>query len=585
MPLFRSWCGLALCLVVSSSAWAQLPSAYDLRSVATPLGNVAWVSDIQDQGTAEDCWTFASALAMDSSLLMQGVLPTSSAAPAPMVSSWHLSVANGNPNQIIPGQAFGNNSNWGGFEYMALGYVTRGSGLWNIPGTWNAATHVTTLGGGPVSNAANPLNPFPSSISNYSGNDNDFTPNPLTPLLPPTDQPTAWRATKVSILDQGFPSNVALPTPTGTESIGGTSYNTYSYTLGAADPQVQAVKAAILANGAVTTSMNADYNDFVSVQNPQGSAVPYTVNYVNNRTATGYADHEVAIIGWNDNYTITSGGNTTTGAWLVQNSWGTTYWNGTNEDRNDGTFWAAYDDAVIGRSGVASFQMASMDNYTQTVLQNELGPMSYSGNFEVIGGVGLDFVGMPTGMASLNASSVRSILTPAETMRLGALGLATQIANVEVNASIYQWNAGTQTVGSLLTSATFSNDSVGFFLGELSNPLILNGGQSYAVELAYTQGGNPILGAAPVTVGGSGINGYLSVNAGLSYCLNPTTGQWEDLNSLSFKSYSGSGPDANGGILFLKGYGTVPEPTSVVLVGMAAVALCGHHLLRRRQAA
>ena len=164
MPLFRSWCGLALCLVVSSSAWAQLPSAYDLRSVATPLGNVAWVSDIQDQGTAEDCWTFASALAMDSSLLMQGVLPTSSAAPAPMVSSWHLSVANGNPNQIIPGQAFGNNSNWGGFEYMALGYVTRGSGIWNIPGTWNAATHVTTLGGGPVSNAANPLNVFPSSF-------------------------------------------------------------------------------------------------------------------------------------------------------------------------------------------------------------------------------------------------------------------------------------------------------------------------------------------------------------------------------------------------------------------------------------
>jgi C1A family cysteine protease len=585
MPLFRFCFALALGLSLVSSANAQLPSAYDLRSVATPLGNVAWVSDIQDQGTAEDCWTFASALAMDSSLLMQGVLPTGSTAPAPMVSSWHLSVANGNPNQIIPGQAFNSNSNWGGFEYMALGYVTRGSGLWTIPGNDNPATHVTTLGGGPVSNAANPANVFPSVISNYDGNDNDFVPNPLTPLLPPTNQPTAWRATKVSILDQGFSTNVALPTPTGTESIGGSSYHTYSYTLGAADPQVQAVKEAILANGAVTTSMNAQYSAFVSVQNPTGSLVPYSVNYVNPKTATGYSDHEVAIIGWNDNYTITSGGNTTTGAWLVQNSWGTNYWNGTNADPNDGTFWAAYDDAVIGRSGVASFQMASMDKYTQTVLQNELGPMEYAGNFEVIGGVGYNFVGSPTGMAPIEASSVRSILTPTTNTRLGALGLATQIANVEVNASIYEWNPGTQTLGSLLTSATFTNDSIGFFLGELPESLILNGGQSYAVQLAYSQGGSPILGAAPMTIGGSGINGYLTVNSGLSYCLNPTTGQWEDLDSLSFTAFSGSGPNAKGGILFLKGYGTVPEPTSLALVGMAAAALCGRQLLRRRRTA
>ncbi|MFN8856159.1 MAG: PEP-CTERM sorting domain-containing protein [Planctomycetaceae bacterium] len=38
-------------------------------------------------------------------------------------------------------------------------------------------------------------------------------------------------------------------------------------------------------------------------------------------------------------------------------------------------------------------------------------------------------------------------------------------------------------------------------------------------------------------------------------------------------------------MLFLKGYGTVPEPTSLALVGMAAAALCGRQLLRRPRTA
>ena len=52
-----------------SLAAQPLPSGYDLRSVAVDGGIQAWVSAIQNHGTAEDCWTFAPATAMDSNLL------------------------------------------------------------------------------------------------------------------------------------------------------------------------------------------------------------------------------------------------------------------------------------------------------------------------------------------------------------------------------------------------------------------------------------------------------------------------------------------------------------------------------------
>lgn len=578
----------ALPSLVGGPGLAQLPVAYDLRGVATAGGTVAWVSAVQNQGTAEDCWTFASATAMDSNLLMRGYLPTGSNAPQPEVSSWHLSTANGNPNQLDAALAFGNASNWGtSGEYPVLGYVTRGAGEWAIPSAPNPLTHVATFGGGPVSNNASvtPSNSFPASIADWDLNrpDSEFTPNPITSLLPPVNQPTAWRVTKMSILDQGFSNNVGLPAVSGTIAIGGTQYQTYSFTQGAADPQVQAVKQAILAGGAVTTFVNADYRAFSTLAPGASNSPTVNVQYVNPQIATGYSDHSVTIIGWDDTQPIASASGSTTGGWIVQNSWGTDGM-GDAAGTTFGTFWASYDDAVIGRSGVASFELTPMSGWSQTVLQNELGPMESSSDFDVIGGAAYDqtgWIGSATGMAPIDASSVMSILTPAGDGWLGGLGLATQIGGVSVDVSIYEWDAALQSFGTLLATSTFANDSIGFFLGTLPAALFLEGGQSYAVQLDYEQGGAPVTGAAPVTIGGSGINGWLDgVTAGLSYYLDG--GSWIDLNTLDFTS--SSGPDAHGGILFLKGYlSTVPEIDPAGMASAMALAAGALSLLERRR--
>lgn len=51
-----------------------LPTAYSLRAVASGTSTVAGVPAIQNQGRFGDCWTLASATAMDRSLLKHGIL-------------------------------------------------------------------------------------------------------------------------------------------------------------------------------------------------------------------------------------------------------------------------------------------------------------------------------------------------------------------------------------------------------------------------------------------------------------------------------------------------------------------------------
>lgn len=540
---------LGFLMVVPLLARGDLPTSYDLRSVDVGGSTVSWISDIQDQGVFSDCWSFASAEAINSNLLMNNMLGAPAVTPPPIqVSSWHLSTANGAPESVI-GPNYGPNSNteWGGFEYQAMGYVTRGQGSWNIPGVPSPTSdYITQMGGGVVLNSQNPLNNFPASLeSTYPAN----LTNPN--VIPPAEQTVAFQTRTVTFLQQGFSTNVALPTPT--------SGDHYNFDLGAADPQVQAVKNAITASGAVTTTMKADYNYFSysATTNAQGN---YTVTYINpgDTQNTGNSAHEVTIIGWDDTHVITdpTTGATTTGAWLVQNSWGTTNWTNPNvADKNDGTFWASYNDPIIGRVGVASFTMGSTAGYSQKVIQNEVGPLSYASNYVAANN--------PLGMAQDSHKTVASILTPTDAGVLTALGLASQAATT-VHITIYGGWANGPTGTALLTQ-DFTFNSIGYQLVDLSQTVDLLSGQPIVIELTYG-----VTGAAPIVIGGDDVNGYLTVTDGLSYYLGDG-GVWGDLADMVYEGYSGTA-DSDGGILFLKGYTAVPEPTTVGLVALGCVA-------------
>jgi len=571
------------------------PPSYDLRAISSGNSTVAWVPAIQNQGAAEDCWTFASATAMNSNLLKNGLLQTSAVAPPIQISSWHLSTFNGAPDNLLAARAFSGSSNWGGWEYQALGYVTRGAGQWavpNVPSNAAPQEYQTQMGGGPVLVSSNPNNPFPQSITEYTGHPDDFSPANLTPLLPTVvNQPIAYQVQSVVFYQQGFSNNVALPTPTGTVTYEDSTYSTYSFTQGAADPQVAAVKAGIIHYGAVTTSMNADAAPttstilFDAVPPASGSnSTLNTINYFNPYSAPGLTGHEVTIIGWDDNYSMTdpNSGTTYTGAWLVQNSWGS---NGPTEWQNwlnsDGTFWAPYNDAAIGRTGVAAFQLGSNAAYGQTVIQNELGPMDYASNFEVIGGTGASSLGIPTGMAVHDKNQVASILTPTESGFLAGLGVVTQASGVTVEVEIFDdWADGP---ANLLSEESFSLTGIGYHQLDLATQISLTAANTLVVQLTYLDTATmmAIADAVPVAIGGGGLNGYLDVPDGLSYYFDGSA--WRDFAGLSFTSYSNSGPNASGGVLFLKGITAVPEPSTILLVGIAGLVLLWHLRIRRQQ--
>lgn len=565
--------GFLAVLGSAAAAFAQpVPVSYDLRSVNG--GIQAWVPEIQNQGTAEDCWTFASATAMNSNLLKNGLLPVSATPPAISISSWHLSTNNGAPDQLLAIEAFSsNNSNWGGNMYQTLGYVTRGTGQWQIPNApqdqvAEGYKFQQVMGGGPVLDSQNPLNPFPVSITNSSG-----YPSYLGPLVPPASQSIPYRVTSMTFYDQGFSNNIHLPPKTGTVTIQNTTYDTYDFSLGASDPQVAVIKNALLSNGAVTTYMNAN-GDF---HNVQGSPTN-TIEYFNGQNATAYSDHAVTIIGWNDTYTMTDPKTSAvvTGAWLVQNSWGSTGPNGWNN--SDGTFWASYNDAVIGRSGVSTFTLANNAPYSSTVIQNELGPMDYSGNYYATAAGAPAGIGSPTGMDARLENIAASVLTPSADGELLALGIFSQLADVLVEFDIYDaWNNGPQT---LLASGNYTFDNIGYAQVELPQSLSLTASDSIVVELTYLDA-NTLQAAeraVPVTIGGSGLNGYTTVTSGLSYYWNGSA--WVDYSTVSYEAYYDGSPNITGGILYLKGITAVPEPSTIALITLAVISLV---IVRRRQ--
>lgn len=562
--------------LLSAAVHAQgLPTSYDLRSVTVSGSTQSWISSIQDQGLFGDCWTFASAAAMDSNLLKQGILPAASTPPAPVVSSWALSTANGAPESLIGPDYGHSNNDWGGFEFQAMAYVTRGQGTWPIPGTVaSSTTTVSLMGGGPlaIAGTSSPY-AFPEV----------FVTGPLPAnigfLIPATGQLPAFGATAVTMLDQGAPGNIALPTPSGTVTIGSSSYATYLFDQGALDPQVQTVKQAILATGAVTTSMNVVYDYFFQT----GTTAPYTNIYVNQSTATGNSNHEVTIIGWDDQFVVPAagGGVTGTGAWIVQNSWGTGFWCNTASGTSDGTFRVSYNDAVIGRSGVASFTMRAALPGALPVLQNEVGPIA------------IDYAQyaastLPTGMAPLTSGTidgsglvasgtVASVLTSSQDCTLSAIGVASQMAGATVDVNLYSQWLGGGPGGTLLGSVVGAPLTVGYVELPLSTGVFLPANAQLVVELIYSD-----TAAIPVVIGPDVINlsttGSTAVRSGLSYSL-ATSGTWVDLATMKFKNESIAGLTADGGILFAKGVVAVPEPSAIGGFTIAAVLLawsCRH---------
>lgn len=209
-----------------------------------------------------------------------------------------------------------------------------------------------------------------------------------------------------------------------------------------------AIKSAIMHNGAVTC---AYYSDDASLDKNN-----YAVYHASG-TAT---DHAVAIVGWDDNYSVSnfagcaSGKPASNGAWLIRNSWGTNY-------GNKGYYWISYYDTTL--NSIYSVQMDKSDDYDNIY--------QYDGK-----GYGCYWTS-PSLLKSANVFTARSL------EELKAVSFYT-FSSTSYDIQIYYGSSmTTPESGTLVCSMSGKMDEKGYHTVDLDTSVLLDKGSEYSIVL------------------------------------------------------------------------------------------------------
>ena len=286
---------------ISSFSEKDVPEKYDSRDV----NGKRYVTDVKDQGYSYLCWSFASMGAIESDLLKhhENMGYQDINLSEKHLAYYNLHKAVGSLGNMIDDDyrelvnADGNANDWI-FDYDT-GYITCGS-------VTNCCICLLSSWKGPVVDEGN--DSFDAIYgSNYVFTENDEVPSP---------------AYTCDYHVQGV------------------------YQIPAVISNQEMIKQMVMEHGAATIGINASSkyfnNNNSNLYSHFGGKTPHT------------ADHEVLIVGWDDNYSASNFRDKPEGdgAWLCRNSWGP-------NAGKEGFFYASYYDETIGISCAASYDVAS----------------------------------------------------------------------------------------------------------------------------------------------------------------------------------------------------------------------------------
>ncbi|WOC32203.1 MULTISPECIES: C1 family peptidase [Caproicibacterium] len=285
-----------------------------------------------------------------------------------------------------------------------------------------------------------------------------------------------------------------------------------------------AVKQAIMQQGAVSVGYHAP-EDTAEQNRFYGED---TNGYYCNDKKLYYANHEVTLVGWDDNYAKENFVSTPQGdgAWLVKNSWGSsaTWTSGKSDEGgvgSDGYFYLSYYDLSL--SEPTSFEMEN------TAYKGTQTAHTYSQIYQYDGaGLGASV------WSSDEPVQFANVFTAREDTQLQAVSVQAARANATATIDIYvNPTEGNPASGGHLVSLKKTFSDAGYYTVPLGSNLLLNKGDTFSVveQVSYPEDGQTLYGVL-VESGKSNISedGYgveISCTAGQSYYKEANAG-WKD---------------------------------------------------------
>lgn len=215
------------------------------------------------------------------------------------------------------------------------------------------------------------------------------------------------------------------------------------------------IKQWIIDHGSITAGIYYD----------DGFLNPET--YAHYTTASGIMNHQITIVGWDDNYSVSNFHSTNApagdGAWLCKNSW-TQYWG------NDGYFWVSYYDASLDY--FAGFTAREADYYKNYTYNGVVWNSAYSRK---------------------TATQMANVFTASGHELLSAISTYTIMENVKVKATIYKnlrADYYTPTEGEKVATLETTLEKHGYHTLYLDEEISLEPGEIFSVvlELSHDSG-------------------------------------------------------------------------------------------------
>ncbi len=231
-----------------------------------------------------------------------------------------------------------------------------------------------------------------------------------------------------------------------------------------------------------------------------------------------YTNHSVAVIGWDDNFPKENFNNSeyieNDGAWLVQNSWGTTW-------GDNGYFWLSYEDVTIDYVGIYLYE--SKDNYENIYSHNE--SVQYS----------------PVGFDDSTEIYMANVFTSKKAEVLEAVSFYTTDVNSKYTVQIYKNLSDKKdpTSGTLEAEFYGMKSLPGYYTEQLPYGVNLDKGDTFSVVIYLENPTETLTAQVEAIYMEYRIQSTANVSAAGESFVSSDGEKWEDIHQKVIKGFDG----------------------------------------------